>query len=232
MDSEKQSNSMTMTLIDLHWHGRELPPHILRERGLRAAAVCEGGLAIGRSDAEKLGRTALRALVDAFLGDRVSNADLFTRAHRLGRRLSEAVHCQWTSGDEIYTLDCPIYGLHRPFAHSLAMTVTTECSICGAGALQCAHVPGEEYEGESCFSKVTGIGALGHVALTADPDFIYTWHQRQSVATSAIIADGTIKRAGDVAFCTHCQDCDGLPREGDLDPVGRLERLIASAQSN
>jgi hypothetical protein len=220
--------TITMRLIDLRWHGRELPPDVLRRQGLQGALRSEVGLRAGdRRDAEKQGRAALRALADAFLSDREANVDLFRRAHQLGRTLSESVGCPCTPGKNEYTLECPIYGLHRLFAHSLAMTITTACSICGGGALACLHVPGEQYDGRRCVQEVTGIARLGHVAMTANPDFIYTWHQPNSVKTETLIADGTIAATGDPAYCTHCQECSGEPSEGDLDPVTRLNRLTA-----
>jgi hypothetical protein len=224
--------TITMTLIDLEWHGRELPSLVLRREGLSAAAEAEAALQVAHPEAERLGRKALRALVDAFLGDRPANSDLFERAHSLGRRLCETVDCQWKPGEEAYTLKCPIYALHRPVAHSIAMTVTTECSICGSEALSCEHVPGEEYGGKRCVSEVTGISPLGHIAWTAEPDFVYTWHQPQEVPTEQLIRDGIIQEAGDDAFCTHCADCDGAPSEGDLDPVTRFEQLVAKARQD
>jgi hypothetical protein len=225
-------STITMTLIDLKWHGRELPAAVLRREGLRAAVEVEAGLEVAHPDAERVGRDALRALVDAFLGDRDANSDLFERAHALGRRLCEAVDCRWEPGEDAYTLRCPIYALHRSFAHSIAMTVTTECSICGAEALSCEHVPGREYDGGSCVSKVTGISPFGHIALTANPDFVYTWHQAQEVPTRRLIDDGIIQKAGDDAFCTHCVDCNGAPNEGDLDPVTRFAQLAARGQGD
>lgn len=224
--------TMTLRLIDLRWHGRDLPPNTLRRQGLRGAVRCEVGLRAGDREAEKQGRAALRALVDGFLRDRVANADLFVRAHTLGRTLSESVGCRWKPGEDAYTLECPIYALHRPSAHSLAMTVTTACSICRAGALACEHVPGAEYAGQECFLQVTGIARFGHVAITADPDFIYTWHQPNSIPTETLIADGTIQATADAAFCTHCQECPGKPSQGDLDPVTRLQRMAAEGAAS
>lgn len=214
-----------MTLIDLQWHGKELAPDVLRRRGLRGAVAAEVGLAVGSADAETNGRTALRALVDAFLGDRAANADLFKRAHALGRRISETVRCRYTPGEDFYSLSCPIFGLHRMVAHSIEATVTTACSICGAGTLGCEHVPGGEYEGETCVTSVLALG-LGDIAFTAEPDFIYTWHQPHSFPTDQLILDGVIQQLGDEAFCTHCRECDGSPTKGDLDPVARFSQLV------
>jgi hypothetical protein len=112
------------------------------------------------------------------------------------------------------------------------MTVTTRCSICGAGELECDHLPGETYDGEECLSVVESIGPLGHVAFTANPDFTYTWYRDQEVSTADIVADGTVGAAGDPATCSHCQECAGLndPSAGDLDPVGRWEEMGCSCR--
>jgi hypothetical protein len=73
---------------------------------------------------------------------------------------------------------------------------------------------------------------MGHVALTANPDFIYTWHQPVSIAADQLISDGVIDEHGDDAFCTHCLACDGVPTDGDLDPVDRWARLVADARAS
>ena len=184
--------------------------------------------------AEKLARSAIADLVEAFLHDRQANADLFARAHQLGAMISATVGCRWTPGADTYSLRCPIYALHQPWATSVAVMVTTRCSICGAGELGCDHVPGETYEGMECRSVAESIRPFGHVAITANPDFTYTWYRDQQVNTSEIVADGTIRRAGDPALCSHCQECSGLdgPSGGDLDPVARFEAMKARARGD
>jgi hypothetical protein len=101
------------------------------------------------------------------------------------------------------------------------------------GELECEHLPGETYDGEECWSVAESIGPLGHVALTANPDFTYTWYRDQQVATAEIMADGTITAAGDPATCSHCEECPGRngPTAGDLDPAGRWEGMIARARA-
>jgi len=170
-----------MSLVQLDESCQELTPTFLRRRGLRAAVAAEVGLRNGDKRAAKLARRAIGDLVEAFLHDRTANADLFARAHRVGALLSATTKCFWTPGPETYTLQCPIYALHQTWATSVAMTVTTRCSICDAGELQCDHLPGETYDGEECQSVAESIGPLGHVALTADPDFTYTWYLDQEV---------------------------------------------------
>jgi hypothetical protein len=80
---------------------------------------------------------------------------------------------------------------------------------------------------------VESIGPLGHVALTANPDFTHTWYRDQRVSTTDIVADGTIAAAGHPATCSHCQECPGLngPNAGDLDPVGRWEEMLDRART-
>lgn len=221
-----------MSLVQLDESGQELTPAFLRRHGLRTAVAAEIGLRQGDERAAELARRAIGDLVEAFLHDRTGNADLFSRAHRVGALLSAIARCFWTPGTETYTLRCPIHALHQRWATSVAMTVTTRCSICGAGDLECDHLPGELYDGEECQSVVESIGPLGHVALTANPDFTYTWYRDQQVATAEIVADGTIGAPGDPATCSHCQECPGLnwPTAGDLDPVGRWEEMLSRAR--
>lgn len=222
-----------VTLVELDGSGQELTPAFLRRRGLRTALAAEIALRNRDERGAGLAREAISDLVEAFLHDRAGNADLFRRAHGVGALLSSTAGCFWTPGRETYTLRCPIYALHQTWATSLAMTVTTRCSICGAGELGCDHVPGETYDGDECRSVAESIGPFGHVALTANPDFTYTWYRDQEVLTADIVADGTIGAAGDPATCSHCQECPGLsgPSAGDLDPGRRWEEMVARAQS-
>lgn len=214
-------------MIEIGPDGAELTPDELRRRGVRRAL--EADLALARSEprAPREARRALGELVDAFLHDRRRNAVLYKRAHQLGERLSRSGSCEWQPGTEHYTLRCPIYALHRKVAHSVAMTVTTACSVCGAEALGCDHIPGEIYGDEICGSVVTSIGPPGHIAFTAEPDFVYTWHQEQRVPSARLLQQGVISEIGQPAPCRHCQDCSGWPGPGDLDPVGRFKQLVA-----
>lgn len=206
-------------------HDDELTPQDLRRRGLREALRAEFELRRGARRGAARARNAIRDLVDAFLHDRHGNAQLFTRAHQIGRLLSETQGCPWTAGPQQYVLECPIYALHRGAAHSLAMTQTCICSICGKGDFECNHVPGRVYNGERCYSVVESISHVDHVALTASPDFLYTWHQPQQVSTESLVERGIIHSVGDPAYCGHCQGCSGYPTQDELDPAGRLRRL-------
>jgi len=223
---DETGRPMTMVLIDASRHGREPPADELRKRGLEGLGEILPRLADGDSSVELAARSCLRDLVDAFLADREANRDLFSLAHTLGGLISATAECFWQPGEEVYSLNCPVYALHRPFAHSIAVTVTTTCSICGAGAFRCLHLPGNFYEGELCVNEVTGIGPVGHIALTAKPDFIYTWHQPLEQPVEDLIKRQIIKRPGDKATCTHCLECGGEPTADDLDPVTRFERMV------
>lgn len=220
-----------MILIDAARHGREPPAAELRERGLEKLRGAVPRLLHGDTSAEARVRSGLRDVVDAFLGDRQANEDLFYLAHQVGELLSTIAVCCWEPGEETYTLNCPIYALHRPMAHSIATTVTTECSICGAGALQCNHLAGNLYDGELCVNNVTGMSPVGHIAFTAEPDFIYTWHQPHEKQVDELIESGIIGQPGDPATCTHCQECEGRPGSGDLDPVTRFEKMVAKGMA-
>jgi hypothetical protein len=219
------TKALTLTLIDAERHGREPEPAELREAGLPAKERAEAALLAGEPGAEGFAREALRVIADAFLGDREANRDLFERAHQLGRTIAKAAGCWWTPGEESYSVNCPIFALHRNAAHSVAMTTTRECSICGAEPLDCEHLDGHIYGDEICVFKVTAIAPFGHVAWTADPEFTYTWHRPEQLATEWLLSEGVIAASGETAACTHCLNCPGTPSEDDLDPIGRFERL-------
>lgn len=220
------TNPVTLTLIDAERHGREPEPAELREAGLPAAERAEEALGAREPGAEDFAREALRVVTDGFLGDREANRDLSERAHRLGKRIAETAGCWWTPGEESYSINCPVFALHRNVAHSVAMTTTRECSICGAEPLDCEHLDGHIYGDEVCVFKVTAIAPFGHVAWTADPEFTYTWHRPEKFATERLLSEGIIAASGEAAACTHCLNCPGTPSDDDLDPIGRFERLV------
>lgn len=218
-----------MALIEIDADGNELTPAFLRRRGLRIAVGAEVRLRAGDASAESDARAALGDLVDAFLHDRESNADLFLRAHVLGRVVSETVRCPWKPGTERYELRCPVLALHQQVAFSVAWTLDAACSICGAGPFECDHAPGEIYDGERCgYGLGAPLPGLHHVAVTANPDFLHTWHQPIHEDVPALMAAGTIRRAGDPVWCTHCESCPGVPDEGDLDPVTRFRQAAVA----
>lgn len=220
------SDVIEVTLIDANRHGHEPCPATLRKNSLPAAKAAEIALYASQGNAENKARAVLRDVVDAFLGDRQTNHDLFDRAHQLGRTIAETVGCSWVEDGDRYVNRCPIFALHRTAAHSLELTTLQECSICGSEPLSCDHLPGFEYDGEVCASLVTEILPIGAIAWTADPDFTYTWHRPEMIPTDRLIAEGVLRVANEPAACTHCLNCPGTPGADDLDPIGRFDRLV------
>jgi hypothetical protein len=222
--------TIEVTLIDANRHGREPSPAVMRETALPAAKAAEEALESGQDEAESEARNALRDVVDAFLGDRDGNHDLFHRAHRLGAAIAGTAGCWWSEEGDRYAIRCPVFALHRMFAHSVALTTLQKCSICGSEPLSCDHIPGVNYNGKVCGFEVTKILPVGHIAITANPEFAYTWHRPETIKTDKLIADGILRTAGEAAACTHCLNCSGLPSKEDLDPISRLQRLAAENQ--
>ncbi len=222
---------MDMPAIEIDADGTLLTARELRRRGLRLAFDAQMDRATGAPDAETTDRIALSQLVDAFLLDRVGNQDLFAVAHRIGRDLMREHGCPYTyvADEREYRQDCPIFKLHATVGLSIAWHFACECSICGADAFTCDHAPGEEYEGKTCSYGAGRTLGIDHVALTANPDFIYTWITNTTEKAGDLIHEGVIAKAGDTIRCTHCANCYGLagPTADDLDPVSRWQNLAA-----
>jgi hypothetical protein len=204
----------------------------LRRLGVRKAYEMQMAIATQRTDAEELGRSAISSLVQAFLVDRVGEADLFAVAHRIGRDLSQRVGCRarYDAAEQTYTYDCPIHTLHANVATSIGWIWEGACSICSARILECEHVPGELYDGEPAYYKTRALLRVDHLALTAQPDFHYTWIVANQRSAGALIAEGTIRNPGEAAVCNHCEYCYGCGAASaeDLDPVTRWNRLMSS----
>lgn len=216
---------------DANRHSERFPAALPRD-GIRQAIAAAQRIERGDEGAESDARSALHTIVDAFLTDRRANAEMFTYAHHVGAYLSTTVGCPWTVNDEQYTLRCPVWALHQPFAVSPTFVRTSICSICGAEPFACLHIPGETYDGQQCDMETTSLRFGDHMALTANPDFIGNWHRQDSVPASELIAEGKIKKAGDIVYCNHCQECAGEPTEGDLDPVKRLKEAADKANAD
>jgi hypothetical protein len=215
-------------LHDAAWHRRE---------GLRALSQARmaARFSTDHRAAEEPYRRAISHLVDAFLHDRAGQTDCFAHAHRAGAEVNALFGCKYDydSKAQQYRLACPVFALHAYVGTSIAWTLSTACSICGAGPFQCDHIPGEEYDGHPCGYQPDGALALNHLALTPNPDFAYTWHWPKQYAAEELVADRVIQRPGDQAFCNHCQDCQGRwgPGAEDLDPVGRWRRTLEERNS-
>ena len=220
-----------MPYLEVDKDGEPLTAERLRARGLKGERDGQIERRYGEGDAESALRSALADLVDAFLIDRRGQSDLFARAHRLGSEINLAYGCkhEYDAQKGGYEIRCPIFALHRPVAHSVAWTLITRCSLCGAGAFGCDHVVGREYDGAVCSTEIVEITGLGHLAFTANPDFLYTWHQPQYFDAAELLANGQIQSAGEELRCMHCERCSGAlgPSEGDLDPVSRWRAIVA-----
>ncbi len=222
-----------MVYLEVDEDGEPLTAERLRDRGLqgeRAGQILLRWAPERRAEAEKALRGALSDLVDAFLVNRKKHSDLFARAHVLGRDIAIKVGCPYSydAEEQRYTLSCPIFALHRQVAHSVAWTLITKCSICGAGSFECDHIEGETYDGELCGMNIERVAGLGHIAWTANPDFLYTWHQPQQIDAKDLLGTGKINEPGEEIRCEHCIGCRGVigPTSGDLDPQARFAAAV------
>lgn len=181
------------------------------------------------TSAEEPYRRAISHLVDAFLQDREGHSECFAYAHRAGAEVNGLVGCQYDydAKAQVYRLECPVFALHAHAGTSIAWSLSTACSICGASAFECDHVAGEFYNGLQCGHQPDGVHAMHHVAMTPNPDFAYSWHWPEQHAAGELVGHGLIRRPGEPVFCNHCQECPGRwgPQADDLDPVGRWQRL-------
>lgn len=220
-----------MAYLQVDDDGNMFTPERLRREGLRASYEMQLALRRNPETADRLGRTAIAKLVEAFLADRIGQCDLFAAAHRVGRELSQADGCYFAfdETEQVYHSDCPIDKLHAVVATSLGWIWEVRCSICDAEMFGCKHVPGEEYAGETCSYRNASLLRLDHAALTADPDFPYTWITNTRLPASKLIATGQIVEAGEALRCRHCETCYGTAgtHTEDLDPVGRWERILS-----
>lgn len=214
--------------LEVDENGEVLTARRLRKRGMRK--VLDMQMALGRdpSAAEASGRSALHDIVDAFLIDRSGQADLFAFAHRLGRELLRQFGCaaRYDEEEHVYTYECPVFTIHSQVASSIGWSWEVTCSICDAELFGCDHIPGDIYDGETCHYRPTSTPHIDHVALTARPDFPYTWLVDNRRSAQQLIRDRMIARQGDVARCWHCEHCYGLvgPTADDVDPVTAWRR--------
>jgi hypothetical protein len=191
-----------------------------RARRLRyEAAMAERA---GDHGAEQLYREALERFVDAFLVDRAGHAGCFTDAHAIGRHLAERYGCPMKdAGDGYWTTGCGVLALHRRLGASWAGPTVGRCSVCGAGDLECDHVPGRCYDGVHCHRVVDEVD-LHHISLVPFPDDPRTYRVEVAQTPREIrAARGRPLRRGEVPVCTHCTEgCDGAdrgPRDEDID---------------
>lgn len=218
-----------MPYVEIDEEGEALTPERLGRLAARAAYEAEAALRHGVAGAEAAGRSALPAMVDAFLADRRLNEMMFPRAHQLGRQLMETFGCwyRYDKARSTYALGCPVPRLHSQIATSIAWTLKTVCSVCDAEPFSCDHMIGEEYDGVECYYAAGGVERIDHIALTSNPDFAYTWMISTDVSAKDALASGDIRQPGERLACTHCRACYGAagPRPEDVDPSITLDEL-------
>jgi hypothetical protein len=204
----------------------EAPPNpvALAARALAAATRAERAMAASEPDGERLGRTAIELLVDAFLLARRENRACFTLAHRLGRNLSQRYGCRWSYDGEkrVFKNECGILtALHSRVGLSPGGVAFSVCSICGAGDFECDHVPGRDYEGERCMRTITDwrLDEISLVRIPRDPRCYRIGHP-VSLADAERRHGGPLG-PGERPVCEHCRECYGIegPSEADLDPT-------------
>lgn len=199
---------------------RPRPPSVQRQRANRAAFEAELLLRARPRDAEPALRRAIEMQVDAFLIARRENVGAFARAHRLGADVSRSFGCPLSSEEGgLWANECGILALHSRIGQSFGGRVVTECSLCGAGPFDCAHIEGETYGGVICNHVVMEWDAI-EVSLTAWPA------DPRCYRTHLLQTDEDVERdlgrplgRGEIPTCDHCLRCYGLhgPREDDLD---------------
>jgi hypothetical protein len=176
----------------------------------------------GDRRAERLYRNAIESFVDAFLVDRAGHAGCFTDAHAVGRHLADRYGCPMTAaGDGYWTVGCGVLALHRRFGASWAGPTVGHCSVCGAGDLECDHVPGRWYDGMHCH-RIVARADLLEVSIVPFPDDPRTYRMEVAVTPRELrAARGRPLPSGEVPLCTHCtQSCDGAdlgPSREDVD---------------
>jgi hypothetical protein len=176
----------------------------------------------GDPRAQQLYREAIERFVDAFLVDRAGHAACFTDAHAIGRHVAERYWCPMKdAGDGYWTVGCGVLALHRRLGASWAGPTIGRCSVCGAGDLECEHIPGQWYDGVHCHRIVHEVD-LRDISLVPFPDDPRTYRMEVARTPREIrAARGRPLRRGEVPLCTHCTErCDGAdrgPRVEDVD---------------
>jgi hypothetical protein len=176
----------------------------------------------GDPRAEQFYRQAVERFVDAFLVDRAGHASCFTEAHKLGRHIAMRYGCPMKDANDGYwTTGCGVLALHRRVGASWAGPTFGHCSVCGAGDLQCDHVPGRWHDGVHCHRIVHQVD-LREISLVPFPDDPRTYRMEVARTPREVrAARGRPLRRGEIPLCTHCtQACDGAdrgPHEEDVD---------------
>jgi hypothetical protein len=171
--------------------------------------------------AEQLYREAIEHFVDAFLVDRVGHTACFTDAHAIGRYVTDRYGCPMKdAGNGYWNTGCGVLALHRRLGTSWGGPTIGHCSVCGAGDLECDHVPGRWYDGVHCHRIVHEAG-LREISLVPFPEDPRTYRTEIAATPHEIrAARGRPLLRGEVPLCTHCTSCDAADRgpcEEDID---------------
>jgi hypothetical protein len=197
------------------------PPEVQRRRAVGAADQADALLVSGGADSEKAARRAIELLVDAFLLDRVGNADSFARAHQLGAEVERRFGCRYSHEADGWVNECGVLALHSRWGQSVGGVIHTACSICGAAQFGCLHVEGETFQGQRC-RHVVQRWDVEEVSLTPRP------HDPRCYRQAYVFTDDDVEeqlghrlRSGEVPTCEHCRSCYGRngPTTDDLDPA-------------
>ncbi|MFF3578646.1 hypothetical protein [Streptomyces mirabilis] len=160
-------------------------------------------------------RTELREIMDLSEGD---DPELLERAHRLldevggiiRRNYRESCCLEYREG--AYFRECPVDLAHERVGLSPEIRVRgSECSICGADPDDCEHIPGNEYDGQVCSSRIAD-GEIERVALVGRPRWKLTRFSSLGVSVEDLRqALGPAFTPGVRISCDHClSDCRGL----------------------
>ncbi|WP_416986331.1 hypothetical protein [Streptomyces sp. T028] len=160
-------------------------------------------------------RAELREVMDRSEGN---DPELFERAHRLldevggiiRRSYRESCVLEYREG--AYYRECPVDLAHRREGLSPEMRVRgSECSVCGADPDDCDHIPGNEYDGQVCNSRITDC-VIEAVALVGRP----RWQVTRITSLGVDVEDlrqalGPEFTPGIKISCDHCiSGCQGL----------------------
>lgn len=117
------------------------------------------------------------------------------------------------AGGGYWTVGCGVLALHRRVGASWAGPTVGRCSVCGAGDLECDHVPGRWYNGVHCH-RIVHQAELRDVSLVPFPDDPRTYRIEVAATPREIrAAQGRPLRRGEVPLCTHCtKSCNGADR--------------------
>lgn len=151
--------------------------YLVRERFRQCEAEAEGARSAShpnqhaKEDLLRL-RAELREIMDRSEGN---DPELLERAHRLldevggiiRRNYRESCGLEYREG--AYYRECPVDLAHLRLGLSPEIHVRgSECSICGADPDDCDHIPGNEYDGQVCNSRITDY-EIEAVALVGRP---------------------------------------------------------------